>query len=521
MGDEMENRFQTSLADPDRMSVTWELIPGRGAREKLQEGALMAAEQAAKGGRIDAVTITDNPGGNPAILADFLGREILKLGVESLVHFTCKDRNRNQIESQLHALDRGQVRNLLVMTGDYPVTGFQGRPSPVFDLDPVHVLQLIGEMNRGLACPGPKGIIRNQPANFFAGVAVSPFKSMEAEQRVQYFKLKKKIAAGARFVVTQLGYDARKFHELILFMDQKGLNVPVVGNIFILPYGAGKLMNQNKIPGCVVTDKLLADLDRERQSPDKGMEARLLRAAKMYAFMKGMGFGGVHIGGHGVKYEQLLFIIEKGEELYVNWRDLVREFDYPQPGGFYLYERDKANGLNRETPVRLENRPLDAPVGLGYRLSRVVHQLMFEPGRNLFGFMRSFSRAVDGAAAEKILHKLEHFAKVLLYDCLDCGDCALTDVAYSCPMSQCPKNQRNGACGGSHEGWCEVYPGTRRCVYVKAYARLKHYREEGNLDAPVVAPCNWDFYQTSSWLNFYLGRDHSAGRFGIRKPEER
>ena len=505
--------------DPDRMSVTWELIPGRGAREKLQENALLMAEQAVKGGRIDAVTITDNPGGNPAILADYLGREILKLGMEPLVHFTCKDRNRNQIESQLYALDRAQVRNLLVMTGDYPVAGFQGRPSPVFDLDPVHVLQLIGEMNRGLAYPGPKGTVRHQPADFFAGVAVSPFKSTEAEQRVQYFKLKKKIASGARFVVTQLGYDARKFHEVLLFMKQNGLNVPLVGNIYLLPYGAGKVMNENKVPGCVVTDKLLADLDRERQTPDKGMAARLLRAAKMYAFMKGMGFGGVHIGGHGVKYEQILFVVEKGEELSVNWRELVREFDYPQPGGFYLYEKDEATGLNREMPVPLEQRPLDVPVGFVYRLSRIVHRLMFEPGRNLFGFMRSLSRAVDGTAAEGIFHKLEHMAKGLLYDCRDCGDCALTDVAYSCPMSQCPKNQRNGACGGSHEGWCEVHPGKRRCVYVKAYARLKHYREEQLLDAQTVAPCNWDFYQTSSWINFYLGRDHSAERFGIRKPE--
>jgi len=521
MGDEMENRFQMSLTNPDKMAVTWELISGRGAREKLQEGALMAAEQAVKGGRIDAIALTDNPGGNPAILADCLGQEILKLGMEPLLHFTCKDRNRNQIESQLYALDRAQVRNLLVITGDYPVTGFQGRPSPVFDLDPTHVLHLIGEMNRGLAYPGPKGIIRNQPSNFFAGVAVSPFKAMEAEQRVQYFKLKKKIAAGARFVVTQLGYDARKFHELILFMDQNGLNVPVVGNIFLLPYGAGKLMNENKIPGCVVTDKLLADLDRERQAPDKGTEARLLRAAKMYAFMKGMGFSGVHIGGHGVKYEQLLFIMEKGEELSLNWQELVREFDYPQPGGFYLYEKDETTGLNRETPVRLEHRPPDAPVGFVYPLSRIFHRLMFEPGRNLFGLMRSLSRTVDGTATEKILHKLEHWAKVLLYDCRDCGDCALTDVAYNCPMSQCPKNQRNGACGGSYEGWCEVYPEERRCIYVKAYARLKHYREEENLDAYTVAPCNWDFYQTSSWINFYLGRDHSAERFGIQKPEDR
>jgi methylenetetrahydrofolate reductase (NADPH) len=513
----MENRFQASLMDPGRMSVTWELIPGRGAKEKLQEEALASAAQAARGGLIDAVTITDNPGGNPAILADCLGQEILKLGVEPLVHFTCKDRNRNQIESQLHALERGQVRNLLVMTGDYPVTGFQGRPLPVFDLDPVHVLQLITEMNRGMGCPGPKGVSKNQPANFFAGAAVSPFKATEAEQRVQYFKLKKKIAAGARFVVTQLGYDARKFDELKLFMEQNGLNVPLVGNIYVLPYGAGKLMNENRIPGCVVTDKLLAELDRERQAADKGVAARLLRAAKMYAFMKGMGFAGVHIGGHGVKYDQLLFIIEKGEELHGRWQELVREFDYPQPGGFYLYEPDPATGLNRNISVSLEKRALDSPVSPVYRLSRIVHGLMFEPNRALFGVMSSVAGAVAGTAAERPFHKLEHLAKVMLYDCQDCGDCALTDVAYSCPMSQCPKSQRNGACGGSHEGWCEVYPGKRQCVYVKAYARLKNFREEGTLDAYTVPPCNWDFYQSSSWINFYLGRDHSSARFGIPK----
>jgi len=82
-----------------------------------------------------------------------------------------------------------------------------------------------------------------------------------------------------------------------------------------------------------------------------------------------------------------------------------------------------------------------------------------------------------------------------------------------------PENQRNGACGGSYEGWCEVYPGEKSCVYVKAYARLKNYREEENLDAQMVAPCNWDFYQTSSWINFYLGRDHSpeGSAFGSLK----
>ena len=146
----LENRFRQSLLDPKTFSVTWELVPGRGAREEAQQKVLAAAERAARGGRVHALTITDNPGGNPAILAGCLGAEILRLGIEPLVHFTCKDKNRNQIESELYALDRAEVRNLMVMSGDYPATGFQGRPAPVFDLDPIHVFELIVQMNRGL-----------------------------------------------------------------------------------------------------------------------------------------------------------------------------------------------------------------------------------------------------------------------------------------------------------------------------------------------------------------------------------
>ena len=348
----MENRFKTSLLDPATLSVTWELVPGRGAREKDQEKALTAAQQAAKGGKVHALTITDNPGGNPAILADYLGEEILKMGIEPLVHFTCKDKNRNQIESELYALDRAGVRNLLVMSGDYPVTGFQGRPKPVFDLDPVQAVELIQRMNHGLEYPGLKGTIKHQPSDFFAGVAVSPFKATEAEQMVQYFKLKKKIAAGAGFVVTQLGYDARKFHEALQFVKQIAPEMPVVGNIYVLPFGAGKVMNQNKIPGCVVTDKLIAELDGERSAADKGEGARLLRAARMYAIMKGMGFSGVHIGGHNLRYEQVEHVIGEGEALSPNWRDLVHHFDYPQPRGFYYFEKDSKTGLNTDTPTR-------------------------------------------------------------------------------------------------------------------------------------------------------------------------
>jgi methylenetetrahydrofolate reductase (NADPH) len=115
----------------------------------------------------------------------------------------------------------------------------------------------------------------------------------------------------------------------------------------------------------------------------------------------------------------------------------------------------------------------------------------------------------------------EHLIKVALFECQNCGDCGLFDVAFLCPMSQCPKNQRNGPCGGSYEGWCEVYPNERKCIWVKSYERLKGHKEEHSIGEYIVPPCNWELMGTSSWLNFYLGRDHSAKRLGIKAPPDR
>ncbi len=503
---EIKNKFKESLQDKNTFSVTWELVPGRGAHEKSQQEAMKSAEQAAGDDRIHALTITDNPGGKPALAAACLGMEIIKLGIEPLVHFTCKDKNRNQIESELYALDRAGVRNLLVMTGDYPSSGFKGRPKPVFDLDPVHVLDLIADMNKGLEVPDGKGTAHYQPADFFAGGVVSPFKATEAELVTQYYKVKKKIDHQAGFIITQLGFDARKFHEVLQFIKSYSPDTPVIGNIYILPFGAAKMMNANQLPGCVVSDRLLAELDRERTAEDKGAGLRLLRAAKMYAFMKGMGYDGVHIGGHNIKYEQVKYILDRGEELSADWMKLIPEFDYPQPEGFYYFVRDAETGLNTPRPVNRAGLPGDCPVSLNYRLLRLLHHLFFTPGKNLFPLMSRYYKGVKNPRK----YGFEHFLKVTGNDCKDCGDCALLDLAYLCPMSQCPKHQRNGPCGGSYQGWCEVFPQEKKCIWVKAYAMLKTYNEEERLDSLYLPPVNWDLYQTSAWYNYYTGRDHSA-----------
>jgi len=157
--------------------------------------------------------------------------------------------------------------------------------------------------------------------------------------------------------VTQIGYDARKFHEVLQFLRENCPDIPLIGNIYVLSFGAAKLMNANRLPGCVVTDKLVAELDQERNAADKGVRTRLLRAARMYAIMKGMGFSGVHIGGHNIRYDLVEQIVDEGEALTPNWRDMIRHFDYPQQSGFYYYERDPETGLNAAVPTERQGRP--------------------------------------------------------------------------------------------------------------------------------------------------------------------
>ena len=210
---------------------TLELVPGRGARGKILEDTMRMAEKAVKGNLIHALSITDNAGGHPALFPNVLGREICTLGMNPIIHFTCKDKNRNQIESILYALDRIGIQNLLVMTGDYPLYGFEGKAKPVYDLDSIQLLRLIKTLNAGRCIDGkaPGGGSECPPTHFFKGCAVSPFKMLEAEVLAQYFKLYKKVKMGADFIITQVGYDARKFDELFRFMAQQEIRVPSTG----------------------------------------------------------------------------------------------------------------------------------------------------------------------------------------------------------------------------------------------------------------------------------------------------
>lgn len=515
-----ENRFRNSILNPDRFCLVWEQIPGPGAFETRQETVLENARLAARSGKVCAISITDNPGGNPAIATDILCAEILKAGIEPLVHIAMRDKSRNQAESLLFQLAALDIHNVLILTGDYPSNlGFTGKSKPVFDLDSVNGLRLVAELNRGMEREIMRKPVRLAATNFFAGVAFSPFKQIEAEVMGQFYKMQKKMAAGADFVITQVGYDARKMHEFQVWLKLMEYQIPVLASIYVLSYPVAKTMHQNNVPGCVVTDKLLSRIAAESESKDKGRQARLDRAAKMFAIVKGMGFKGAYISGQGLPFESVEYIVARGNELARSWMDLLPEFDYPQENGFYFFERDTATGLNAAVPAQKTQKPKRPAL---YLLSRIVHALVFEPRSPLFKPLQRMMRFVDKSRLRsRLLHFFERCSKTTLYACKDCGDCALFDTAYLCPVSQCPKDQRNAPCGGSFQGWCEVYPNGQLCIWVQAYLRLKAQHKEDDIARYIVPPCDWELWQTSSWINYFLGRDHSAKIRGIRPPSSR
>lgn len=506
-----KSRLLRSLADPTEFTLTFELVPGRGGRSRELNRILHLAKEIAAGGHFQALSITENAGGHPALTPEVLGAEIQAMGLEVIIHFSCKDKNRNQMESLLFGWDRQHIHNLLVLAGDYPKEGFRGNPKPVFDLDTVQALDLLTSMNRGLslsdAGPGRDGVAA--PTAFIKGVVVSPFKFLEAELMMQYFKLHRKVAAGADFVITQLGYDAGKFHELLLYMRHNGLQVPVLGNVFIPNLAVAELMYQGKIPGCVITEPLYRQMRQEAAgAADKGKRARLLRGAKLLAILKGLGYAGAHIGGPGLSCADLEFVLAQAADIGEGWPDSIADVSFWPAEAFSCFEKDARTGLCLDKP-RQSGGPRSCR-NFAYAASRLVHELAFTPGGALYKAVKNACLTLDETGLRSSLCRFEHIIKVALFGCQNCGDCTLAELAFLCPQSGCAKYLLNGACGGSRDGWCEVYPGAKRCLYVKVYERLKACGLEETIKEGFVPPRDWALDNSSSWVNFFRGRDHTA-----------
>lgn len=494
--------FQTDILDPDRFVVTLELVPGRESTGRSVDTVMAIAKDAFADGRVSAVSITDNPGGNPSLSPDAIGYRIFSIGMDVIVHFTCRDMNRVGMESRALQLAMMGMKNILALTGDYSGKGFGGQGAPVFDLDSVNLQIMLKLISRRINAAG-------DPDGFFTGCAVSPFKDTEGECVAQYAKMSRKVAAGAKFAITQLGYDARKFHELIGIQQHMGLDIPTLGSVYVLTPNAALIMNRGRVPGAVVTDRLLRTVHREWQSRRQGKAAAIERAARLGTVLKGLGYRGVHIGGVHRDFSTVGKILDRMEQIKDEWQSFLPRFDDPQPGGFYAFRETPPDPVS--SPV-FGHRPVPVPIvdRVLYPLMRHSHNLFFNFHSPMASMFQTVCKTLDsGTAGRLVMRLVEHPVKRMLLGCLQCGDCAIQHVGFLCPESGCPKHTRNGACGGSSHGMCEVHP-DRRCVWFRAHNRLAAHGNVRQMCDGCVPPRMWELDNTSSWINFHLRRDHQS-----------
>jgi len=449
------------------------------ATHRSQEAQILdvASQLAAVSGVVGG-SVTNNAGGVPGHDPIRIAAAVQARGLTPNVHVTCVRNDRAGLRKMLEDIRSLGIENVFAMTGDFPKSD---PASAGFDLDSVQLVYLMDEL-------------RQAGSPYWIAVAVSPFKYTEPDCAYQYLKLKKKIAAGANYAITQLGYDAGKFRELKRYVDENIGSFPVLGNVYVLNNRAAEKMARGDIPGCWVSPELQAIVKRESQDADKGKAARMERAARMVAILKGLGYAGAYLGGtHDAG--DIRGIIARAESLTPRWEELAEELTFAPKRGFYLYKSSPPVAKTRGIVPRLLDTMVDLfPVNRDNGLRRLLGKF--------FGW-------VDRTPS--LAHQVERFEVAIkspLFGCQSCGNCVLGAMEYVCPQT-CPKQIRNGPCGGANiHGVCEVVE--KPCIWGTVYERARAANEVENLSA-YIPPPNRSLQGTSSWINYFLNRDIRPG----------
>jgi Methylene-tetrahydrofolate reductase C terminal len=118
-------------------------------------------------------------------------------------------------------------------------------------------------------------------------------------------------------------------------------------------------------------------------------------------------------------------------------------------------------------------------------------------------------KRVSPQASEKLIIWAEEVTKGYLFNCQMCGQCILHSTGMTCPMN-CPKNLRNGPCGGVRaDGHCEVIP-ERMCVWVQAWERSRAMPLYGDEIQQIQPPVNRSLQGSSAWINMVEGIDQQT-----------
>jgi homocysteine S-methyltransferase len=241
--------------------TTVEIVPPRGTDPTPMFDQCRALKYAG----VDAVNVPDGPRAQSRMGALLSGLMIEReVGLETVVHYACRDRNLLGMLSDLLGAAAAGLRNLLLVTGDPPKMGPYPDATAVFDIDAIGLTNLVARLNRGLD-PGKNPI--GQGTRFVIGVGVNPA-AIDPERELKRFAWK--VEAGAEFAITQPVFDLDQLDRFLKTVAP--FRIPIIAGIWPLVSLRNAEFLANEVPGVSVPD---AVLDRMRRASDQGKEAAL------------------------------------------------------------------------------------------------------------------------------------------------------------------------------------------------------------------------------------------------------
>lgn len=240
-------------------------------------------------GLADAVNVTDGAGARSHMSSLAAASILIQNGIEPIVQFTCRDRNRIALQSDLLGAAALGVRNMLVLRGDDPKAGDQPDAKPVFDLESRQVMETaIGIRDRGEL---PSGRKVSGKARFFIGAADAP---LDPKPGWKPTSLKQKIEAGAQFAQTQFCMDPAIVRRYMRRLEEEGLGGKLYFLIGIAPLRTAKSASwmREHLFGTIISDEIVRRMEGAAEPDAEGRKIAIELIAQLASIP---GVSGAHV----------------------------------------------------------------------------------------------------------------------------------------------------------------------------------------------------------------------------------
>jgi methylenetetrahydrofolate reductase (NADPH) len=242
-------------------------------------------------GFADAVNVTDGAGARAHLGAVTAAAILLQNGIEPILQFTCRDRNRIALQSDLLAAAALGIENLLLLKGDDPKAGDQPDAKAVFDYDTVALTKAAVAIRDAGELPSGRKV--GGKARFFMGAADVP---IDPPAGWVPKSLLDKIAAGSQFVQTQFCMDADIVRRYVARLAEHGIGLPFLIGISPLRSAKSARWMREKLYGTIIPDATIARLEA---ASDPAAEGRAFCLELLHELSVIPGVAGAHIMAPG------------------------------------------------------------------------------------------------------------------------------------------------------------------------------------------------------------------------------